>query len=92
MIKDFKNKYTQFLYEGVIVKKWQSIRRQAERRLQILDMATSLEDLKNLPSNRFEMLRGDRKGQFSIRINKQWRLCFRWKDNEPYDVEIVDYH
>ena len=92
MIKNFKDKHTEALYLGKMVQKWQAIRRQAERRLQILDMATGLEDLKNLPSNRFEALRGDRKGQYSIRINLQWRLCFRWEKNEPHDVEIVDYH
>ena len=92
MIKDFKDKHTQALYEGKPVRKWQAIRRQAERRLHILDMATCMEDLKNLPSNRFEALRGDRKGQYSIRINQQWRVCFRWKNKEPYNVEIVDYH
>ncbi len=92
MIRSFKNKHTQSLYEGNSVKKWQAIRRQAERRLEILDMATCLEDIKNLPSNRFEALQGNRKGQYSIRINKQWRICFRWKNKEPHDVEIVDYH
>lgn len=92
MIKNFKDKNTQLLYEGELVGQWQVIRRQAERRLQILDSAACLNDLKNLPSNRFEALRGDRKGQYSIRINLQWRICFRWEKNEPCDVEIVDYH
>ena len=92
MIKDFKDKDTRSLYEGKPVRKWQAIRRQAERRLQVLDMATTLKDLKRLPSNRFEALRGDRKGQYSIRINKQWRICFRWGNHEPYEVEIVEYH
>lgn len=80
------------MYEGGRVKDWQNFTEQAERRLQILDNATCLEDLKNLPSNHFEALHGDRKGQFSIRINKQWRVCFKWINQEPYDVEIVDYH
>lgn len=92
MIKNFKDKNTQSLYEGELVGKWQAIQHQAERRLQILDSATCLNDLKSLPSNRFEALRGDRKGQYSIRINLQWRICFRWEKDEPYDVEIVDYH
>ncbi len=92
MIRSFKNKETQALYEGKVVKKWRSFTRQAEKRLLILDMAVSLEDLKNLPSNRFEALKGNRKGQYSIRINKQWRICFRWKKGEAYNVEIVDYH
>jgi len=61
--------------------------------MQILDDAASLEDLARLPSNRFEALKGDRQGQYSIRINDQWRLCFRWnEDGEATDVEIVDYH
>lgn len=92
MIKDFKDKQTRTVYEGKLVKKWQSFRKQAERRLQILDMATCIEDLMHLPSNRFKALIGKRKGQYSIRINQQWRLCFKWSDEGPYNVEIVDYH
>ena len=65
---------------------------QAERRLQVLDNATNLQDLKGLPSNRFEALRGDRNGQYSIRVNNQWRVCFEGKDGDAYYVEIVDYH
>lgn len=91
MIKSFRDKNTESLYEGRSVIKWQAFRRQAERRLQILDSASSLDDLRNLPSNHFEALKGDRKGQYSIRINIKWRICFRW-DDEPFDVEIVDYH
>lgn len=92
MIKSFKCKKTQAIYEGKGSKSWQSFLDQAERRLQILDSATRLEDLKSLPSNRFEALQGNRKGQLSIRINKQWRLCFMWINEEAHDVEIVDYH
>ena len=92
MIKSFKNKKTESFYKGEYVQVWQPFREQAERRLQILDSATCLEDLKYLPSNRFEALKGNRKGQYSIRINKQWRVCFKWIDKEPHDVEIVDYH
>ncbi|WP_420421743.1 type II toxin-antitoxin system RelE/ParE family toxin [Simkania sp.] len=92
MIRSFKDKNTQSLYEGKSVKKWRSFTRQAEKRLIILDMATSLSDLRNLPSNRFESLKGNRKGQYSIRINSQWRVCFCWGKGEPYDVENVDYH
>ena len=65
---------------------------QTERRLQVLDDATNLQDLKGLPSNRFEALRGDRKGQYSIRVNDQWRVCFEWKNGDAYNVEIVHYH
>jgi len=62
------------------------------RRLSILDSADALQDLAGLPSNRLEALQGDRVGQHSIRINAQWRLCFRWTTDGPHDVEIVDYH
>ena len=65
---------------------------QAVRRLTMLDSAETLRDLAALPSNRLEALRGDRTGQYSIRINTQWRLCFRWTDDGPYEVEIIDYH
>jgi len=65
---------------------------QATRRLTVLDNAASLQDLAGLPSNRLETLSGDRAGQYSIRINRQWRICFRWGDEGPYDVEVVDYH
>lgn len=92
MIQSFKNKQTQFLYEGSPVKSWSAFKKQAERRLQVLDEATSLKDLRGLPSNRFESLKGNRKGQYSIRINLQWRICFKWNSDGPYDVEIVDYH
>lgn len=92
MIRSFKNKDCEAVYNGERVKKWIAIYQQIEKRLQILDMAVDLDDLRNLPSNRFEALRGDRKGQYSIRINMQWRVCFKWIDGEPHDVEIVDYH
>ncbi len=62
------------------------------RRLTLLDNAESLQDLAALPGNRLETLRGNRTGQYSIRINEQWRICFRWSDEGPHDVEIVDYH
>ena len=65
---------------------------QAVRRLTLLDSADAREDLAGLPSNRLEALRGDRAGQHSIRINAQWRICFRWTSDGPHDVEIVDYH
>ena len=65
---------------------------QAVRRLTMLDNAESLRDLAGLPSNRLEALRGSRTGQYSIRINAKWRICFRWRGDGPYEVEIVDYH
>ena len=67
-------------------------RPQAERKLAILEAAESLAVLGGLPGNRLEALRGDRKGQYSMRINDQWRLCFRFQDGDAYDVEIIDYH
>ena len=92
MIKSFKNKRTQRLNDGQRVKEFQSFMRQAEKRLRILDAADSLDSLKLLPSNRFKTLIGDRQGQYSIRINDQWRICFEWHDDGPVNVEIVDYH
>lgn len=91
MIKGFKCKNTCKLYQREFVKKFSGIERVALKRLRILDSAESLEALAGLPSNRFEALKGDRIGQYSIRINDQWRICFRWH-NGAEDVEIVDYH
>ncbi len=92
MIRSFRGKKQKPLCNGGRVKDFQVFSTQAERRLQILDNATSLQDLRNLPSNRFEALRGDRVGQCSIRINDQWRICFKWEDGDAYNVEIGDYH
>ena len=92
MIRSFRSKETQSLYEGKRVRQFDGFRAQAERRLERIDNATSLMDLAALPGNRLEALHGDRRGQHSIRINNQWRICFVWKDDGPYDVEIVDYH
>jgi toxin HigB-1 len=92
MIQGFRCKDTQKLFEGQRVQRFAGIQAQAERRLDRLDQATTLADLAGLPSNRLERLRGDRKGQYSIRINDQWRICFIWKDDGPEAVEIVDYH
>jgi len=92
VIRSFKSKQTESLFLGRRVRSFESFAGQAERRLQILEDATSLQDLRGLPSNRLEGLKGDRSGQYSIRINDQWRVCFRWGDEGPFDVEIVDYH
>lgn len=92
MIQSFGNKRTASLWAGEQVPAFRSFRERAERKLAILDAATTLETLRALPGNRFEALKGDRKGQHSIRINDQWRVCFRWKDGDAYEVEIVDYH
>jgi proteic killer suppression protein len=94
MILGYKNKETQALAQGEYVRRFSGFERQAWRRLEVLDAATCLNDLRALPSNRLEALRGNRGGQFSIRINGQWRICFIWLDGDagPSDVEIVDYH
>ena len=75
-----------------MINAFEAMRAQTERRLQILDSATSLVDLAGLPSNRLKALHGDRQGQHSIRINDQGRVCFMWGKDDPHRVEIVDYH
>ena len=92
MIRSFRNQETQRFFEGRRVAAFQGFAYQAERRLVLLDSAETLRDLSALSGNRLEALRGDRAGQYSIRINAQWRICFRWTDEGPCDVEIVDYH
>ncbi len=92
MIRSFRDRETRRFYEGRRVAAFQGFANQAVRRLLLLDNAETLGDLAALPSNRLEALRGDRAGQHSIRINVQWRVCFRWTDDGPCDVEIVDYH
>jgi proteic killer suppression protein len=94
MILSFGDKRTERFSKGEFVKAFQGFESQAERRLSALNAATSLNDLRMLPSNRLEALKGDRASQFSIRINQQFRICFRWPDGQvgPSDVEIVDYH
>lgn len=92
MIQGFKDKDSRALFEGRKIGRFSGFERQAQRCLTVLDSAESIGDLAALHSNRFEHLKGDRKGQCSIRINEQWRICFRWTDDGPSDVEIVDYH
>lgn len=94
MIVDFHDKATERFASGQRVKEFSGFARQAEMRLDRLETATSLADLAALPGNRLEALKGDRNGQFSIRINDQWRICFTWPEGSPgpRDVEIVDYH
>jgi proteic killer suppression protein len=94
MILSYGDKRTEQFARGEFVTAFQGFEGQAERRLAILNAAPSLETPRALPSNRLEVLRGDRAGQFSIRINQQWRVCFTWLDGSPgpSDVEIVDYH
>ena len=92
MIRSFRNRETQRFFEGYHVAAFQGFADQAVRRLVLLDSAETLRDLSALPGNRLEALHGDRAGQYSIRINAQWRICFLWTDDGPCEVEIVDYH
>lgn len=92
MIKSFRCKDTESLYAGNISKRFQSFRSVAERKLAQLDAAATLEFLKSPPGNRLEALKFDRSGQYSIRINDQWRICFRFENGNVFDVEILDYH
>ena len=94
MILSYKDKRTEQFALGEFVRAFQRFEHQAARRLSILNAAPSLETLRALPSNRLEALRGDRSGQYSIRVNQQWRICFEWRDGQsgPDNVEIVDYH
>ena len=92
MIRSFRDRKTERFFGGQVVRDFQGFADQAARRLTILDSAEALRDLAGLPSNRLESLTGDRAGAYSIRINRQWRLCFRWGADGPYDVEIVDCH
>lgn len=92
MIKSFKCANTQALARGQDVKRFVNIARVARRKLRQIEIAGRLEDLKVPPGNRFEALKGERSGEYSIRIDDQWRVCFRWTDAGAEDVEIVDYH
>ena len=93
MIKSFRSKETEQLFHRQSVRKLPiAIQRNALKKLLILDAAESLEDLRIPPANRLEKLSGDRQGQYSIRINQQWRICFEWNQGNAYNVEIVDYH
>lgn len=93
MIKSFADKRTQELYLKGKAKKFPSdIARRAARKLEYVDLAEGLDDLKVPPGNRLHQLSGDRKGQHAIAINDQWRICFRFEDGDAYDVEVCDYH
>ena len=92
MIQSFKSKKTKQLFEGKRLAQFQVFARQSQKRLRVLDAADTLEALRMLPSSRLKTLGGSRKGQYSIRINDQWRICFEWGDVGPENVEIVDYH
>lgn len=92
MIRSFRDARTEALFHDLDVPRFRSIERVARRKLFYLHQARQVEDLRVPPGNRLEALIGDRKGQYSIRVNDRWRLCFRWADGDALDVEIVDYH
>lgn len=93
MIRDFADREAEKLWQGTPSRRLPAdIQHVARRKLRMLNNATSLDDLRIPPANRLEALKGDRKGQYSIRINDQWRICFRWHCGDAHDVTIVDYH
>jgi len=92
VIKSFRSPDAEALFNDRMVARFRAIERPARRKLLYLHRAVVLRDLMVPPGNRLEALKGDRRGQHSIRINDQWRICFRWQDGHAYDVEIVDYH
>lgn len=92
MIRSFRCSDTERLFHRESVRRFKAIERQALRKLDLVDAAPDLRTLSTLPGNRLEALKGDRKGQYSIRINDQWRICFEWREGHAYAVEIVDYH
>lgn len=92
MIKSFKCKDTEELYNTGESRKFKAIERVALRKLDMIQAATKVDTLRIPPANHLELLKGDREGQYSIRINDQWRICFRWDGADALDVEIVDYH
>lgn len=93
MIRSFKSEETEKIFNRQRSRKLpQDIQQVALRKLRMLNRAVTLDDLRIPPANRLEKLRGDREGQWSIRLNDQWRICFAWRDGEADDVEIVDYH
>jgi len=93
MIKSFRDKETEKVFSRLLSRKLpQSIQQTAYRKLRMINNSIDLEDLRLPPANRLEKLKGNREGQHSIRINKQWRICFEWADGDAYNVEIADYH
>ena len=92
MIRSFRDRDAERLFGGEVPRRRRSVARTAQRRLIQLHAAQCLEDLAIFPGNRLEALKGDRRGQHSIRVNDRLRVCFRWEDGSAYDVEIVDYH
>jgi toxin HigB-1 len=92
MIRSFADRETERLFRRERVGRFRAFERIALRKLRMVDAAADIADLRVPPGNRLEKLKGDRDGQWSIRINDQWRVCFRWDDGDAFDVEIVDYH
>lgn len=92
MIKSFKDRDTERLFNRLPTRRWRAIARQARRRLEMLNAARSLDELRVPPGNRLEALKGVRRGQHSIRVNDQWRICFVWRGEDANEVEITDYH
>ncbi|HEY3136686.1 MAG TPA: type II toxin-antitoxin system RelE/ParE family toxin [Blastocatellia bacterium] len=93
MIRSFADRDTERLWQRSVARRWAAaLQRAAYRKLVVLDAATNLGDLSATPGNRLEKLGGDRAGQYSIRINDQWRVCFEWVEDDAYEVEITDYH
>ncbi len=92
MIKSFSNKETEALFDDRSVRRFRAFERPARRKLYYLHRARTLQDLLGPPGNKLEALSGNRDGQYSIRINDQWTICFKWLDGDAHEVEIVDYH
>lgn len=92
MIRSFRSRATERLFRDEEVRPFGAFRDAARRKLLLLNAASTLADLRVPPGNRLEALKGDRRGQHSIRINQQWRICFLWRDGEAHEVEIIDYH
>ena len=93
MIRSFKSRVAEEIWWGATVRRLSvDVQRLARRKLRMLNNAQNLSDLRLPPGNRLELLKGDRAGTYSIRVNDQWRVCFAWRDGDAFDVEIVDYH
>ena len=92
VIRSFRCADTERLFRRESVRRFKAVERQTLRKLDMLDAAADLKTLSTLPGNRLELLKGDRKGQYSIRINDRWRICFEWSDGHAHDVQIADFH
>jgi proteic killer suppression protein len=92
VIRSFRCKETERLFSRLPSRRWRNIERVIRRKLELLNAATALMDLTIPPNNRLEALKGNRRGQNSIRVNDQWRVCFVWRNGDAYEVEVVDYH